>query len=61
MSLPTKKEFLAGLTDQNRSYIYGTLEKMALDGLGMNDADHIWDANMIEEQTPRIGILNEAL
>lgn len=28
-----------------------TLERMAQDGLGINDADTIWDARMIEEQT----------
>jgi len=41
--LPTKKEFLAGLDNNNANYIYGTLERMMQDGLGQNDDETIWD------------------
>ena len=47
--LPTKKEFLAGLDNNNANYIYGTLERMMQDGLGQNDDETIWDTQMIQE------------
>ena len=61
VTLPTRKEFMDGMTEQNKSYVFGTLDKMALDGLGLNDDDVIWDAHMIEEQSARIQELNKAL
>ena len=61
VTLPTRAEFTKNVTDDNRSYIFGTLEKMALDGLGHNEDDVIWDAHMIEEQTLKIMSLNAAL
>ena len=40
---------MANINDTNKSYIYGTLDKMAQDGFGKNDQDVIWDSAMIEE------------
>lgn len=61
MKLPTKKDFEAGITPENRSYRLGLLEKMAADGLGMGEDDPIWDVKYIEQITDKINELNKML